>query len=107
MPNEADRKRELVKAVKALGGMRVGWRTVGRSASSTWSIKLPGRSLIWAEGKIIKGNLFGPTPAQFDEGKVDQGWRRCCADRLARQGDVYFAVGQKSRQTDSAGRQRD
>ena len=69
MPNEADRKRELVKAVKALGG-------AARRVEDAWAvgvldlaIKLPGAPFIWAEGKIIKGNLFGPTPAQFAEGE--------------------------------------
>ena len=69
MPNEADRKRELVKAVKALGGQ-------ARRIEDSWAvgvldliIKLPGVPLVFAEGKIIKGNLFGPTPAQFAEGE--------------------------------------
>ena len=67
--NEADRKRELVKAVRALGG-------AARRVEDAWAvgvldlaIKLPGVPFIWAEGKIIKGNLFGPTPAQFAEGE--------------------------------------
>ena len=54
MPNEADRKRELVKAVKALGG-------AARRVEDAWAvgvldlaIKLPGVPFIWAEGKIIK-----------------------------------------------------
>ena len=69
MPNEADRKRELVKAVKALGGH-------ARRIEDSWAvgvldliIKLPYVPLVFAEGKIIKGNLFGPTPAQFAEGE--------------------------------------
>ena len=31
-------------------------------------IKLPGTPLFFAEGKIIKGNLFAPTPGQYEEG---------------------------------------
>ena len=69
MPNEADRKRELVKAVRAIGGH-------ARRIEDSWAvgvldliIKLPGVPLVFAEGKIIKGNLFGPTPAQFAEGE--------------------------------------
>ena len=69
MPNEADRKRELVKAVKALGGH-------ARRIEDSWAvgvldliIKLPGVPFVFAEGKIIKGNLFGPTLAQFAEGE--------------------------------------
>ena len=77
--NEADRKRELVKAVKALGG-------AARRVEDAWAvgvldlaIKLPGVPFIWAEGKIIKGNLFGPTPAQFAEGEK---WIRAGVDAV-------------------------
>ena len=42
-------------------------------------IKLPGVPLIFAEGKIIKGNLFGPTPAQFAEGER---WIRAGVDAV-------------------------
>jgi hypothetical protein len=69
MPNEADRKRELVKAVRAIGGQ-------ARRIEDSWAvgvldliIKLPGVPLVFAEGKIIKSNLFGPTLAQFAEGE--------------------------------------
>ena len=63
-------------------------------------IKLPGVPLIFAEGKIIKGNLFGPTPAQFAEGEK---WKKAgvdaIADRLAGQmAYVYFALDQAGRQ---------
>ena len=65
--NEADRKRDLVKAIKAFGGH-------ARRIEDSWAvgvldliIKLPGVPLIFAEGKIITGNLFGPTQAQFAE----------------------------------------
>lgn len=71
--NEADRKRELVKAIRAIGGH-------ARRIEDSWAvgvpdliIKLPGCPVIFAEGKIIKGNLFGPTPAQFSEGMK---WKR-------------------------------
>ena len=77
--NEADRKRELVKAIKALGGH-------ARRIEDSWAvgvldliIKLPGVPLIFAEGKIIKGNLFGPTPAQFAEGEK---WIRAGVDAV-------------------------
>jgi hypothetical protein len=32
-------------------------------------IKMPDRHLFLAEGKVISGFQFGPTPAQFEEGK--------------------------------------
>ena len=77
--NEADRKRELVKAVRALGGH-------ARRIEDSWAvgvldliIKLPGVPFIVAEGKIIKGNLFGPTPAQFAEGEK---WIRAGVDAV-------------------------
>ena len=67
--HEADRKRELVKAVKRLGGQ-------ARRLEDRWAvglldlvIKLPGQPFIWAEGKLIDGNLFAPTGAQYEEGK--------------------------------------
>ena len=31
-------------------------------------IALPGVPMFWAEGKVIKDNLFAPTPIQFQEG---------------------------------------
>ena len=31
-------------------------------------IKLPGVPAFWAEGKVIKDNVFGPTQSQFEEG---------------------------------------
>ena len=67
--NEADKKRELVKQVKLLGGQ-------ARRVEDSWAvgvldlaIKLPERPFVWAEGKIIKGNVFAPTGAQFAEGE--------------------------------------
>ena len=66
--NEADRKRELVKDVKRLGGQ-------ARRLEDRWAVglldlvvKLPGQPFIWAEGKLIDGNLFAPTGAQYEEG---------------------------------------
>ena len=32
-------------------------------------IKLPNRPMFWAEGKLIDGNLFGPTARQYEEGR--------------------------------------
>ena len=79
--NEADRKRELVKAVKAPGrrATRAGLRIAGSVGVLDLIIKLPGVPLIFAEGKIIKGNLFGPTPAQFAEGEK---WIRAGVDAI-------------------------
>lgn len=66
--NEADYKRQLVKEVKLLGGH-------ARRVEDRWAvgvldliIKLPGRPLIFAEGKVIDGHQFAPTPAQHAEG---------------------------------------
>lgn len=77
--NEADRKRALVKDIKTLGGH-------ARRIEDSWAvgvldliIKLPGVPLILAEGKIIKGNLFGPTLAQFAEGEK---WIRADVDAV-------------------------
>ena len=65
--NESDYKRRLVKAVNSLPG---GWarRVEDRYAVNVLDmiIKLPGIPMFFAEGKIIKGNLFGPTPGQYE-----------------------------------------
>lgn len=68
--NEADHKRKLVAEVNALRGgyaCRIEDRfAVGRL---DLIIKLPGHPVFFAEGKKIKGNLFGPTERQFLEGR--------------------------------------
>lgn len=68
--NESDYKRRLVKAVNALPG---GWarRVEDRYAVNVLDmiIKLPGHMVVFAEGKIITGNVFGPSPGQFEEGR--------------------------------------
>ena len=33
------------------------------------TIALPGIPMFWAEGKVIKANMFSPTPIQFEEGQ--------------------------------------
>lgn len=66
---ESDYKRKLVAEVNAtLGGH-------ARRVEDRWAvgvldliIKLPRLPLIMAEGKVVEGNLFGPTPAQLMEG---------------------------------------
>ena len=87
--NEADRKRELVKAIRAIGGH-------ARRIEDSWAvgvldliIKLQGVPLIFAEGKIIKGNLFRPTPAQFAEGEK---WIRAGVDAVLIGWDSYGAM---------------
>lgn len=68
--NESDYKRRLVKAVNQLPG---GWarRVEDRYAVNVLDmiIKLPGHPMFFAEGKIVDGNLFAPTPGQYEEGK--------------------------------------
>jgi hypothetical protein len=68
--NEADRKRALVTGVNALAG---GW---ARRVEDKWAvgaldliIKLPHLPIVFAEGKIIGGNVFGPTERQWVEGE--------------------------------------
>jgi hypothetical protein len=67
--DEADRKRKLVKEINFLGGR--ARRVEDRWAAGVLDLifKLPGYPATWAEGKMIDGNLFGPTRAQYDEGK--------------------------------------
>ena len=66
---EADFKRKLVAEIKMLPG---GY---ARRVEDRWAvgvldliIKLPGLPIVFAEGKLIRGNLFAPSPAQFAEG---------------------------------------
>jgi len=68
--DEAARKRKLVAEVNALRG---GY---ARRYEDRWAIglldlflKLPTLPPIWAEAKIIKGNVFEPTGRQHIEGE--------------------------------------
>lgn len=69
MTDEADRKRKLVREINLLPG------AYARRIEDRWAVgvldlvfKLPGHPWIWAEGKIIDGNLFAPTERQLIEG---------------------------------------
>ena len=68
--SEADHKRELVAAINALPGGRAR-RIEDRYGTGILDliIKLPDRPFILAEAKLVNGNLFAPTGAQYEEGK--------------------------------------
>ena len=68
--SEADYKRELVAEINRLPGGRAR-RIEDRYATGVLDliIKLPDQPLVLAEAKLIEGNLFAPTPAQYEEGK--------------------------------------
>ena len=68
--SEADHKRELVTAINQLPGGRAR-RIEDRYGTGILDliIKLPSRPLVLAEAKLVDGNLFAPTGAQFEEGK--------------------------------------
>ena len=68
--NEADRKVNLVKGVKALGGFARRLEDKYALGLLDLVIKLPGHPLIWAEGKLVDGNLFAPTARQYIEGEA-------------------------------------
>ncbi len=70
MTDEADRKRKLVREINALPG------AYARRIEDRWAVgvldlvlKLPGHPWMWAEGKIIDGNLFAPSERQWVEGR--------------------------------------
>lgn len=69
MIKEADYKRRLVAEIKRLPG---GWarRIEDRFAVGVLDIviKLPGRPIFFAEGKLVDGNLFRPSDRQWEEG---------------------------------------
>jgi hypothetical protein len=68
--SEAYYKRRLVAEINRLSG-GYARRIEDRFAVGVLDmlLKLPGLPLVFAEGKIIDGNLFGPTERQFEEGK--------------------------------------
>ena len=68
--NEADKKRELVREINALPG-GYARRLEDRYAIGVLDliIKLPAYPALWAEGKIVEGNLFAPTARQWEEGR--------------------------------------
>jgi hypothetical protein len=68
--NESGYKMKLVKEVNALPG-GYARRIEDRFSVGVLDmiIKLPGLPLVFAEGKVIDGNVFSPTPRQYEEGK--------------------------------------
>lgn len=67
--NEAAHKLLLVKEVKRLGGMARRLEDKYALGLLDLTVKLPGHPLLWAEGKLIDGNLFAPTARQYEEGQ--------------------------------------
>ena len=69
--SEADYKRKLVADINRLPNEEGRARRIeDRYGVGILDliIKLPGVPTFWAEGKVIKANMFGPTPIQFEEG---------------------------------------
>lgn len=67
--SEADYKRRLVAEINRLPEARAR-RIEDRYATGVLDliIALPRIPIFWAEGKVIKYNMFAPTPIQFQEG---------------------------------------
>ena len=67
--SESDYKRKLVAEINRLPESRAR-RIEDRYGVGILDllIKLPGVPAFWAEGKVIKDNVFGPTQSQFEEG---------------------------------------
>ena len=86
---EADRKRALVAKINALEG-GYARRIEDRFAVGVLDLifKLPGLPWVWAEGKMIEGNLFAPTERQFVEG-----------ERIIAVGGIAILIGWKDKQT--------
>lgn len=67
--SESDYKRRLVDDINRIPkAMATRIEDKYRPGVLDMIIKLPGREAFWAEGKLIKHNLFAPTPIQFKEG---------------------------------------
>ena len=77
--NEADHKVKLVKEVRLLGGYARRLEDKYALGLLDLIIKLPGRALLWGEGKLIEGHQFAPTPRQYEEGKS---WIKAGANAL-------------------------
>ena len=90
--SEADYKRELVAAINQLPGARAR-RIEDRYGTGILDliIKLPDRPLVLAEAKVIDGNLFAPTPAQYEEGKRWQAAGVNCLLLGWKQGQLYIS----------------
>ena len=109
MSNEADHKRRLVREVNGLPG------AYARRVEDRWAvgvldliIKLPTHPILWAEGKIVEGNLFAPTGRQWEEGQRIQragmpallfGWKKAFmfVSPWVKQADIrtcFFGSGQ-------------
>ena len=83
--SEADHKHDLVAEIKRLGGQARRIEDRYGTGILDLIIKLPEIPLVLAEAKLIDGNQFAPTGAQFEEGKrweaagvrcVLIGWKR-------------------------------
>ena len=67
--NEAAYKRKLVKAVNSLP-TGFAQRVEDRYAVGALDliVKLPAWPMVWIEGKVVRGQSFGPTERQFKKG---------------------------------------
>ena len=95
--SEADHKRELVAAINALPGGRAR-RIEDRYGTGILDliIKLPGHDVVMAEAKLVDGNLFAPTGAQFEEGKRwEAAGVKCLLIGWKKASDVHLAVGRE------------
>ena len=97
--SESDYKRKLVAEINHLPGARAR-RIEDRYATGILdlTIALPGIPMFWAEGKVIKANMFSPTPIQFEEGqKWLEAGVRVISDWLARRPIYLLALGEGGR----------
>ena len=66
---ESDHKRRLVSEITLLGGYARRIEDRFAVGALDMIIKPPRHSMLFAEGKVIGGNVFEPTLRQFEEGK--------------------------------------
>jgi hypothetical protein len=66
---ESDFKTKLVAAINKMEG-GYAQRIEDKFAVGVLDmlIKFPGRPIVFAEGKLIPGRVFGPTPSQYQRG---------------------------------------
>jgi hypothetical protein len=67
--NESGLKTKLVAQIKQAGGYAQRFEDKFSVGLLDMGIQFPGLNFAFAEAKLVSGNVFGPTPAQFAKGK--------------------------------------
>jgi hypothetical protein len=93
MLTEAEHKRRLVAEVNALrNGWAERWEDRWRPGIPDLVIKRPDLPIVFAEGKLIEGNVFAPTELQFLKGqRIQQSGLRMQLIGWGKDGVMYIS----------------